>query len=399
MSRRILMVAGEASGDALGSRLAAALLRAEPTLKLYGAGGDAMRAAGVDTIIDTAELSVMGFAELGRELGRVLSAFRVLRRELIGNSPDLFIPIDFPDFNLPLCRSAHKAQVPVFYYVSPQVWAWRRGRIRTIARTVTRMLVLFPFEAEIYRSHGIDAHFVGHPLAEDVAATRPREEVRAELGVVAGQRLVALLPGSRRREVEALLPPMVEAALSLGPDVVPVIAEAPSLAPGLVAGVLGNRGQVQNPAPRPGEPQPVPGDPYQSPISAGIACRRGDTYNLLAACDAALVTSGTATLEGALVGCPMVVAYRMSAFSYALARRLVKVPFIAMPNLLLGRRVVTELVQHDADAAHMAAEARRILDDASERGRMLADFGEIRRMLARPGAADRAAELVLELLP
>jgi len=417
LSRRVLMVAGEASGDALGARLAAAMLRADPTLRLYGVGGDAMRAAGVDTIVDSAELSVMGFAELGREIGRVLSAFRMLRRELLANSPDLFIPIDFPDFNLPLCRSAHKARVPVFYYVSPQVWAWRRGRIDTIARTVTRMLVLFPFEVEIYRSHGVDAHFVGHPLAEDVAATRPREEVRAELGVTGGRRLVALLPGSRRREVEAMLPPMVEAALALGPDVVAVIAEAPSLAPGLVAGVLaGNRGE-----PRAGEGR----DPsaagnrnrYQSPISmegrdgsqglaenrylspvGAIACRRGDTYNLLAASDAALVTSGTATLEGALVGCPMVVAYRMSAFSYALARRLVKVPFIAMPNLLLGRRVVPELVQQEADAAHMAGEARLLLDDASERGRMLADFGEIRRLLARPGAADRAAALALELL-
>jgi len=402
LSRRILMVAGEASGDALGARLAAAMLRADPTLKLYGVGGDAMRAAGVDTIVDTAELSVMGFAELGRELGRVLSAFRMLRRELTGKRPDLFIPIDFPDFNLPLCRSAHKARVPVFYYVSPQVWAWRRGRIDTIARNVTRMLVLFPFEAEIYRAHGIDAHFVGHPLAEDVAPTRPRDDVRAELGIGAGQRLVALLPGSRRREVEAMLPPMVEAVMSLGPDVVPVVAEAPSLAPGLVAGVLDgarrNRGQEQISAPRTRESTIDAGNPYQSPISAEIACRRGDTYNLLAACDAALVTSGTATLEGALVGCPMVVAYRMSAFSYALARRLVKVPFIAMPNLLLGRRVVAELVQHDADASHMAAEARRILDDQPERERMLADFGEIRRLLARPGAADRAAALALELL-
>jgi len=394
------MVAGEASGDALGARLAAALLRADPTLRLYGVGGEAMRAAGVETILDTADLSVMGFAELGRELGRVLSALRMLRRELLGTRPDLFIPIDFPDFNLPLCRSAHKAGVPVFYYVSPQVWAWRRGRIDTIARTVTRMLVLFPFEAEIYRRHGIDAHFVGHPLAEDVAATRPADEVRAELGVSGGRRLVALLPGSRRREVEAMLPPMVEATRSLGHDVVAVIAEAPSLAPGLVAGVLdaaGNRGSRRAGEGR-GRGAATNGIPQQPPSGWEIACRRGDAYNLLAAADIAFVTSGTATLEAALVGCPMVVAYRMSAFSYALARRLVKVPFIAMPNLLLGRRVVPELVQHEADAAHIGAEARRLFDDASERERMLVDFGEIRRLLGRPGAADRAAALALELL-
>lgn len=372
LARRILMVAGEASGDALGARLAAALLRMDPSLQLYGVGGDAMRAAGVDTIVDTAELSVMGFAELGREIGHVLGVLRRLRRELREHSPDLFIPIDFPDFNLPLCRSARKAGVPVFYYVSPQVWAWRRGRIDTIARTVTRMLVLFPFEAEIYRGHGVDAHFVGHPLAGSVAATRSREDVRSELGVPAGDRLLALLPGSRRREVESVLPSMLEAAAALGPGVTAVIAEAASLPTGLVDGIA---------------------------AASGVACRRGDTYNLLAAADAAIVTSGTATLESALIGCPMVVAYRMSAFSYALARRLVKVPFIAMPNLLLSRRVVAELVQQDADAAHMEAEVRLLLGDAALRARMLTDFAEIRSLLARPGAADRAAELALELLP
>jgi len=372
LARRILMVAGEASGDTLGARLAAALLRADPALQLYGVGGHEMRGAGVDTIVDSAELSVMGFAELGREIGHVLAVLRRLRRELREQSPDLFIPIDFPDFNLPLCRSARKAGVPVFYYVSPQVWAWRRGRIDTIARTVTRMLVLFPFEAGIYRSHGIDAHFVGHPLAGSIAATRSREETRAGLGVAGGSRLLALLPGSRRREVEAILPPMLEAASALGPGVAAVIAEAPSLPVGFVEGIA---------------------------AASGVACRRGDTYNLLAASDVAFVTSGTATLESALIGCPMVVAYRMSAFSYALARRLVKVPFIAMPNLLLGRRVVAELVQQDADAAHMAAEARLLLDDAGLRARMLGDFDEIRRLLARPGAADRAAALALELLP
>ncbi len=377
--KRILLVAGEASGDALGARLAASLRRADPSLDLYGVAGPAMREAGVRTLAGTEELSVMGFAELGRELGRVLGVLRMLRRELRERSPDLFVPIDFPDFNLPLCRSASGAGVPVFYYVSPQIWAWRRGRIDTIARTVRRMVVLFPFEAELYRERGIDAHFVGHPLAEDCRPTRPREQVRAELGVAGGRRLVALLPGSRRREVETMLPVMADAAGRLGPDVAAVVAEAPALAPGLVSSVLA---AVRAPA-----------------ASAAVATRRGDTYNLLAAADAAFVTSGTATLEAALVGCPAVVAYRMSAFSYALARRLVKVPYIAMPNLLLGRRVVPELVQHDAEPARLAVEARRLLDDAAERERMLADFAEIRAMLVRPGAADRAAALALELVP
>ena len=380
MSRRILMVAGEASGDALGARLAAALLRADPSLRLYGVGGREMRAAGVEILLDSAELSVMGFAELGREIGRVLSALRMLRRELRDGRPDLFVPIDFPDFNLPLCRSAHRVDVPVFYYVSPQVWAWRRGRIDTIARTVRRMLVLFPFEAEIYRHHGIDAHFVGHPLAESVVATRSREAVRAELGVREGQSLVAVLPGSRRKEVEAMLAPMLAATAALPTDASTVVAEAPSLAPELVAGLIAQSASTR-------------------PASRSVQSRRGDTYNLLAAADVAIVTSGTATLEAALLGCPMVVAYRMSAFSYALARRLVKVPFIAMPNLLLGRAVVPELVQDQAVAPTIAREAAALLGDSTRRATMRDDFEEIRRLLVRPGAVDRAAALALELLP
>ncbi|HEY2775651.1 MAG TPA: lipid-A-disaccharide synthase [Candidatus Binatia bacterium] len=381
--RRILMVAGEASGDALGGALAASLLRADPGLHLYGAGGAAMREAGVETIIDTAELSVMGFSELGREIVRVVGAHRRLRRELRGGgadgAPDLFIPIDFPDFNLPLCKTASRAGVPVFYYVSPQVWAWRQGRIDAIAKSVRRMLVLFPFEADIYRSHGIDAHFVGHPLAEAVAPSRPRDETRRELGIAEGRRLVALLPGSRRREIEAMLPRMLDATSGLG-SVSAVIAEAPALASGLVSGIV-DAWKARNPA-----------------AAAHVACRRGDTYNLLAAADAALVTSGTATLECALVGCPMVVAYRMSALSYSVARRLVRVPFIAMPNLLLGRRVVCELVQDEAEPQAMREELSRILEDAPLRERMRADFAEIRALLVRPGAADRAAALALELV-
>jgi lipid-A-disaccharide synthase len=306
----------------------------------------------------------------------VLQVLRRLRRELRDEKPDLFLPIDFPDFNLPLCRTAHKAGVKVFYYVSPQVWAWRQGRIDTIARTVTRILVLFPFEAEIYRARGIDAHFVGHPLAESVVPSRTRQEVRASLGVAQGGRLLALLPGSRRREVELGLPAMLEAAALLGDDVTPVIAEAPSLSDAVVDRVLAGVGGA----------------------GRRVLRSRGGTYDILGAADAAVVTSGTATLETALVGCPMVVVYRMSTFSHVLARRLVKVPFIAMPNLLLGRRAVTELVQDEAGPSRIAAETRAVLEDAARRERMRADFSEIRRMLVLPGAARRAAALALELL-
>lgn len=371
--RRILLVAGEASGDLLGARLAAALRRADPTLHLYGVGGPAMREAGVETFVDIAELGVMGFSELGRGLARVVGILSRVRRELREGRPDLFVPIDFPDFNLRLCPTAAAAGIPVFYYVSPQVWAWRVGRLRTIARTVRRVLVLFPFEAEMYRSRGVDAHFVGHPLAEGVVAGRGREEVRRSLGLAEGERLVALLPGSRRHEVEAMLPAMLAAAKALGDGVRAVVAEAASLPPGFVGAIVERE-------------------------SPGVAVVSDDTYTLVAASDAALVTSGTATLECALLGCPMVVAYRMSPLSYAIARRLVKVPFIAMPNLLLGREAVPELVQDDATPERMAAELSRLLDDEDLRRRTRSDFEAIRLLLVRPGAADRAAALALELV-
>lgn len=374
--RRVLMVAGEASGDAQGAQLAQALLHADPSLRLHGVGGPRMREAGVDTFVDSASLGVMGFAELGLGLGRALAALLRVRKELRSPAqPDLFVPIDFPDFNLPLCRSARRAGVPVFYYVSPQVWAWRRGRIRTIARNVDRMAVLFPFEAELYRSRGIDAHFVGHPLAERVRPSRGRGETRAGLGLASDRPLLVLLPGSRRREVESLLPAMLEAAERLGADVQVAIAEAASLPPGLVRELAQQR-QPRN----------------------TVAVVRDDTYNLVAAADVALVTSGTATVECALLGCPMVVAYRMSAFSYALVRRLVKVPFIAMPNLLLGRNVVPELVQHEACPRRMAEEVARLLGDAESRRHTTQALAEISSLLLKPGAAGRAAQLALETM-
>ncbi|HYC57345.1 MAG TPA: lipid-A-disaccharide synthase [Candidatus Binatia bacterium] len=371
MSRRILMVAGEASGDALGGRLARALLQLDPSLHLYGVGGARMRTAGVQIVTDISELGVMGFAELGRGLGRAVSLLRKLRRELKARSADVFVPIDFPDFNLPLCRSARAAGVRVVYYVSPQVWAWRRGRIATIASNVDRMIVLFPFEEELYRKAGIDAHFVGHPLAEDVAARADRAGTRRRYGLDAEKPLLVLLPGSRKREVEMMLPPMLEAATALAARVQCAVAEAASLPAGLVASIVGARGKR-------------------------VRIVHDDTYDLIAASDVALVTSGTATLETALLGCPMVVAYRMSSFSYAIASRLVRVPFIAMPNLLLGKRVVPELIQEEATGPCMTREAARFLDDPAYRTRTVHALARVRGALARPDSARAAAGLVLE---
>ncbi len=370
-----MMVAGEPSGDALAARLARALLAGEASLSLYGAGGPAMRAAGVRTQIDIADLSVMGVTELAAGFSRVVRCYRELAAQLRGHEPpELLVLVDFPDFNLRLARAARRAGVRVVYFVGPQVWAWRRGRIAKIRARVDRMIVLFAFEEDLYRRHGVDAHFVGHPVAEEVAATRSRVETRARYGLLPEGPLVVLLPGSRRRTVADHLPVMLAAARRLGPRAAYAIA----CAPGFDAAVL--RSQV---------------------AAAGLAAAvvEDDTYNLVAACDVAAVTSGTATLECALLGRPMVVGYRMAAASYLLARALVRVPFIAMPNIVLGERVVPELIQGRFTPRRLAEELAAQLDSEPQRARIQARLADLRPLVVRPGAAARAARLVLEMLP
>jgi len=374
MGRRILIVAGEPSGDAQAARLAAAIARKRPELRMDGVGGPAMRAAGVDTGIDISELSVMGVAELAGGLRRILRHYRELVRELRSEArPDLIVLVDFPDFNLRLARAAHRAGVKVVYYVSPQVWAWRVGRIAKIQRRVDRMIVLFPFEQDLYRARGIDSYFVGHPLAEDVVATRSTDDTRRRYHIPDGSPLIALLPGSRSATVAYNLPAMLAAARRLKDRARFALA----LAPGL------------------------PHEPVARMVRAAgvdVALVEGDTYNLLAAADAAAVTSGTATVECALLGTPMVVVYRMSGLSHAIARMLVKVPHIAMPNLLLGERVVPELIQADYTADSLVAELERYLESEAHREAVQSRLRTVRETLVRPGAADRAADLVLEML-
>jgi lipid-A-disaccharide synthase len=374
VSRRILIVAGETSGDGHGARLARALLALDPALDLSGMGGEAMRAAGVRTIVDSRELSVMGFGEVGAAAVRVLGAYRALARALKSSPPpDLLIVIDFPDFNLRLAAAARRLGVRVLYYVSPQVWAWRSGRIAKICRVVDRMIVLFPFEVDLYRSCGLDARFVGHPSAEEVAPTRTPEETLRRWSLRTDLPLVALLPGSRRAEVARMLPLMLAAAERLKDRATFAVAKAPDILPGLV-------------------------ETFVAQAGASVATVENDTYNLVAAARAAAVTSGTATLECALLGCPMAVVYRMSPVSFAIARRLVRVPFIALPNIVLGERVVPELVQHAATPEALAREISAVLTSAPKRANTVAQLAEIGSRLRMPGAATRAAELALEMI-
>jgi lipid-A-disaccharide synthase len=370
-----MLVAGEPSGDLLGARLARALLARDPSLRMYGAGGPAMRAAGVETEVDIAELSVMGVTEIVGGLRRIFRSYRRLSSRLRASTPpELLVLVDFPDFNLRLARAARRAGVRVVHFVGPQVWAWRPGRIATIRARIDRMIVLFAFEQELYRRNGVDAHFVGHPLAEEVVASRPRAETRARYGLPADGPMVALLPGSRRRTVAQHLPVMLAAARRLGDAVSYVIA----CASGLDADAL--RAEVRS-------------------AGVGAVVAQEDTYNVVAASDVVAVTSGTATLECALLGRPMVVCYRMTTATYLLARALVRVPFIAMPNIVLGECVVPELIQAACTPQRIADELAGLLGSEERRARVAQRLSEIRPLVSRSGAADRAAALVLEILP
>ncbi|MFP6662956.1 MAG: lipid-A-disaccharide synthase [Deltaproteobacteria bacterium] len=368
---RVLMVAGEASGDLRGAELIEELRRRVPDLQLSGVGGERLRAAGMEILVSAEELSIMGITEVFAQAGTILRSYAKIRRAIRGQNgarPDLVILIDFPDYNLRLARVAKRVGVPVFYYISPQVWAWRRYRIKTLARRVDRLAVVFPFEAELFTGL-TQVDFVGHPALETVRAERSREEVRADLGIPEGKRLVALLPGSRNAEVASLLPSML-GALEQQDN---------------VAGVIALAGERLRPA-------------VSEAGGGSLPMVVGSTWDLVAAADLVLLASGTATLETALLGTPMVVSYRLSALTYAIVRMLVRVDHIAMPNLILERRAVPELVQAEVSAERMAAEARAILDDPGRAAAMRADLAQVRERLGEAGAAGRAAAIAAGML-
>jgi len=374
--RDVLLVAGEASGDMHGADLVAALRAQRPDVRVRGIGGAQLRGAGMVTLIDATTLSTMGLVEARDRLGTILRAYRAMRRIIRDEKPDLVILIDFAEFNMALAGVARRARVPVLYYISPQVWAWRRGRVRKIARRVSRLAVVFPFEVALYAGSGIRADFVGHPLLDRVRATRDRAATFAAHGFDPAKRLVTLLPGSRSKEMQLLLPAMAEAAsrLMARNDCQCALALADTLTDADIAVSMR------------GADLPIP-------------VVRGDTYNLVHASDVVLVASGTATLETALLERPMVIVYRAAPLTYALARRLISVPFIGMPNLIAGRGVVPELIQDDASADRMVTEVTRFLDDPAHAAATSAALAELRHALGDGGAAARAAAIAAEMLP
>ena len=392
------MVAGEASGDLHGARLLAELRRLVPGLRAFGLGGAELRAAGLDAVADSSEVAVVGVVEVLKVLPRVRQVFAALLAEADRRRPRAAVLIDFPDFNLRLAGRLARRGIPVVYYISPQVWAWRRGRVRTIARRVDEMLVLFPFEVEFYRRAGVRAVHVGHPLVDEV----PRLPGAWDREPAPGEPYrLALLPGSRRSEVEALLPAMLAAAARVAAEV-PVavtLIRAPGIPEELLAkhvegfrrrrgGGAGDRGGEGSEARGSG------GGGVEMPVRVESA----DRFGAIADSHLALCASGTATLEVGLLGTPMVVLYRLARWSYLLARMLVRLPNFAMVNLVLGREVVPELLQGEAEPERIAAEALRLLGDREARARVRAGLAELRPRLGEGGASERAARQVAEVL-
>jgi lipid-A-disaccharide synthase len=377
-ARRVLLVAGEASGDLHGAMLVDALHRLDPTIEVAGVGGSRLRAAGMQILVDTAAVATMGFVEILGSAARFWRMYRTLVSFMEERRPALLILIDYPEFNLLLAKRAKALGIRVFYYISPQVWAWRRGRVRKIAQRVDRLAVVFPFEPALYEAASTPngdgrplAEFVGHPLLDLVRPTRSREETRARYGLDPRQPLLAILPGSRRKELRYLLVPGIAAARQLRTQGwQAAIALASTL----------TRGDLQD---------ALAGGSVELPIV------EDDTYNLVHAADAVVVASGTATLETALLQRPMVIMYRVSPLTYAIARRLVNVDHIGLPNILLGRGVFPELIQDEVTATNLSAAVR---DVHARREELAASLAAIRGRLGEPGAAARAAHMALELM-
>jgi lipid-A-disaccharide synthase len=374
----IMLSAGEASGDLHGSTLCRALAGLRPGVHLSGMGGARMAASGMEVLADPTSRAVVGTSEA---LGRVPELYRAYRRlvnRLRDERPHALVLIDFPEFNLRLARQARRAGVPVVYFIPPQLWAWRRGRLRQIARRVRQVLAVLPFERELYEGAGVRVDFVGHPLLDVLPLDLGRDEARRRLGLHAGETVIGLLPGSRREEVNRLLPPMLEAAGRLASQAgAPrfVLALAPTVARSAVSASAWPAGTAR--APR-------------------VDVLEGRTWEVMAAADVILVASGTATLEAALLGVPMVVCYRVSRVTEVLVRLLVRVRWASLPNLVAGRAIVPEILQDELSGERLAVEARRLLDDPLAATAQRAAFRDLRARLGEPGVADRAARAVIE---
>jgi lipid-A-disaccharide synthase len=373
--KEIMLVVGEASGDMHGASLVKELLKRDPNLTFFGVAGDQLQRTNFEPLFTVSELTGMGLLELAGNIKNIVAAYRLLRRTLRTRRPRLLILIDFPELNLRLAKLAKSLGVPVLYYVSPQVWAWRPRRIRQIAQVVDKMAVVFSFEVEFYKRHHMPVEFVGHPLLDVVRVSQERDPTLREIGLQKEKPVIALLPGSRRKEIAYHLPVMVAAAIELKR-----IEQAQFFC--VKASTL-DRAELQRELNRANFVIPI--------VEAG-------RYNAVNAADLVWAASGTATLETALLEKPMIVVYRVSWVTYWLARLLVKIKYIGIANIIAGKAIVPELVQSDLSPERLVHESRTILNDHDARRTMIANLGKLRKQLGAPGAANRVAELAISLM-
>jgi lipid-A-disaccharide synthase len=371
----LLVIAGEASADHHAAKIVRALRARAPDLELFGMGGPQMQAAGFNAVVDAAEMSVMGLVEVIKHLPRILGVFGRLEAAVRQKQPKVALLLDLPDFNLRMAKFLKRQGVHVIYYISPQLWAWRQGRVAKIRRLVDRMLCILPFEEEFYRQRQVPAQFVGHPLVEDLAALPDGLALRRELGLERAK-MLGLLPGSRRQESERLLPELARAAALVAerhPDAQFVVP---------LAGTVERQRVEQALAPYP-------------PLRGRVRLLDGRAQEVLAAADGAVVASGTATLEAALIGTPFVAVYKMSWLSFAILSRLVKVASVILANLILGRRVVDELLQGEVRPERIAGYLEGFIADGQARARAQAVRQELLQRLGREPATDVVVQALL----
>ena len=416
MAQSIFISAGEASGEHYGALLADALQKqlaaSGQTASFFGMGGERMAAAGVECVVRSEDMAVMGLTEVVRHLPRIWREYRRLKQSIRDRRPSVAVLIDFPEIHFRLARELHRLGIPVVYFVSPQLWAWKKHRIKLVQKYVDKMLVIFPFEEPFYRGQGVQAEFVGHPLAELPAPSISREDFakqaieinqglhaippkdcppdeielffgRASYDLDPGKEWIALLPGSRHAEIRSNFHTMVKAATQLGDKYQYIVPLAPTLTEQQIRAVHDELSD------------------YCLPDDAPIIAFVRDARAALFHARVSIVASGTATVEAALIGNPFVVVYRVSALTYAIAKRVVKVPFVAMANLIAGKRVVTELIQSDFTAANIVREIEPLIPDGPPRREMMEELARIRGLLAKRqagGAIDRVAEVTLETM-
>jgi len=375
-SKQILIVAGEASGDHHAARLVEELHKRAPNVHFVGIGGERMRKAGVEILVDSAEMAVVGLVEVLANYRFLKGVLERMRDELRQRRPDMLILVDYPDFNLRLAKTAKELGIKVLYYISPQVWAWRQKRVHKIKQLVDMMAVVFPFEVTFYEQAGVPVRFVGHPLVDEVGSELNREEALQAFGLDTSRPVLGLFPGSRRSEIKRLLPILLESATLVQqqlPEVQFILPRASTLSEEFLS-------------------------PYLADNDLDITVVPGRFYDVARACDAIISASGTATLEIALMQVPLVVLYQIAPLSYQIISRLIKVEHIALCNIVAGERVASELIQHDATPGKISAEALSLLQESERAQRMRARLGTIREKLGGSGGSANVAKLALELL-